>query len=187
MKSILKNRPLVLLGMMGAGKSYVGKVLAQRLDWRFVDMDSFIENKEGRSVSEIFDQGGEAYFRSVEANVLANILQDDKCVISTGGGVVLRDENRRIINDGSFSVWIKSDVEVLYSRLKNDVTRPLLRTEDLKVRLHDLIDQRDALYSCADVHIENNAQGEDAVLDVVDGIITAYKEYVSQNMPREGQ
>lgn len=173
----MKNKPLVLLGMMGVGKSSVGHMLASRLDRKFLDMDTFIEHKEGRPIQEVFDAEGEAHFRAIESKLLKDVLRECNSLISTGGGIILNDENRELIKSHAVSVWIKADVDVLYNRLKDDDTRPLLRGESLKERIQDLVDKRSSLYAEADIHVTNNHDGDQAVKTVVDEIVAAYKAY----------
>jgi len=181
MKNIANKKPFVLLGMMGCGKSHIGRVLSEKMGLRFVDMDALIEKQENASIAELFDTKGEAYFRDLEADLLGDLLGQEDILISSGGGVVLREDNRDAIQACAFSIWIKSDVDILFERLRHDSTRPLLRSDNLRERLTTLINERCSLYSIADIHVENNQNGEDAVLSVVDEIIAAYKEHVSKS------
>lgn len=178
MENLSNQKPLMLLGMMGCGKSHIGRVLSEKRGMRFADMDALIEDQEGASVADIFDAKGEAYFRDLESALLMDLVRQNDVVISSGGGVVLSDANREVIRDHAFSVWIKSDIDVLFNRLKSDTTRPLLRSDNLRERLAELIDKRSMLYSVADIHIDNNENGDEAVLNVVEAIIAAYKEHV---------
>lgn len=174
------GKPIVLLGMMGSGKTRVGRKLADVLGFEFYDMDQIIEGNEGQSIPEIFDRFGEAYFRSLEADLLIDLLQTGSAVISTGGGVVLRDENRSILQEKAYSFWLKANVDVLYERLRDDQTRPLLQGGKLRDKLCFLSQQRERLYACADVCIDNNGSGDEDVMDTVRRIKEAYEKLMKE-------
>ncbi|MEP0868664.1 shikimate kinase [Trichocoleus desertorum AS-A10] len=152
MNQLLKGVNLYLVGMMGAGKTTVGRLLAKELGYRFFDTDTLIEQSQKKSINEIFAETGESTFRDIETAVLAELSSCVRLAIATGGGIVLQRKNWSYLRHG-LVVWLDAPVEVLYSRLQNDATRPLLRETDLKVKLQSLLEQRQALYAQADLHL----------------------------------
>jgi shikimate kinase len=135
-----------LIGLPGSGKSTVGRQLARRLQLPFFDSDHAIELQLGCSIREYFDREGEARFRDVEQAVIDELTQKPKCVLSTGGGVVLRPANRQHLHERSQVVYLNSSPEELYRRLRHDTSRPLLQVADPLDRLRELFTQRDPLY-----------------------------------------
>jgi shikimate kinase len=135
-----------LIGLPGSGKSTVGRQLARRLQLPFFDSDHVIELQLGCSIREYFEREGEARFRDVEQSVIDELTQKPKCVLSTGGGVVLRPANRQHLHERSQVVYLNSSPEELYRRLRHDTSRPLLQVADPLDRLRELFTQRDPLY-----------------------------------------
>jgi shikimate kinase len=135
-----------LIGLPGSGKSTVGRQLARRLQRRFVDSDHVIEERLGCSIREYFEFEGEERFRDLEERVLDELTQDQDCVLSTGGGVVLRPANRQRLHERSRVVYLKSNPDDLFRRLRHDSNRPLLQVADPLARLRDLHAERDPLY-----------------------------------------
>ena len=152
----LKGSNVYLIGMMGAGKTTVGKLLAAQLGYRFMDTDAVIEQVTGLPVVELFAQSGEAAFRQMESQVLAELCAYMRLTIATGGGIVLKRENWGYLRHG-IVVWLDVPVEQLQTRLEADTTRPLLQDADPATRLQALLEQRQPLYAQADVHIRYNA------------------------------
>ncbi len=132
--------------MPGGGKSTVGRHLARRMDTPFVDTDAVIERHIGCSIRNFFEQEGEERFRDVEATVLAELIADTSGVIATGGGIVLRDENRALLCEQTICIYLRSTPEELYRRLRHDSKRPLLQVADPLGRLRELFQNRDPLY-----------------------------------------
>lgn len=153
------NRTVVLVGLMGAGKSTVGRRLADRLGVSFVDSDSEIETAADMTIPEIFERFDEQYFRDGERRVIARLLADEPCVLATGGGAFLSSENRKMIGEGGVSVWIKADLETLWDRVKDKTSRPLLNGDDPKGVLTKLLEARYPLYGTADI-VVNSAAGD---------------------------
>jgi shikimate kinase len=150
---------IYLVGMMGAGKTTVGRLLARRLKLRFLDSDHEIERRCGVKVPTIFDIEGEAGFRSRESHVLADLTVVEGIVLATGGGAVLADENRRRLAEGGTVIYLCARPEDLYERVRQDRNRPLLATADPLGRLRELYVQRDPLYrSIADVIVDTGRQ-----------------------------
>jgi shikimate kinase len=137
---------IFLVGLMGAGKSTVGRILARRLGKRFVDTDHEIEKRNGVTIPVIFEIEGEDGFRRREQEVLADLAQEKDLVLSTGGGIVLKPENREVLRNHGFVVYLNARPELLAERTKHDRTRPLLNVEDPLTRLRELYAVRDPLY-----------------------------------------
>jgi shikimate kinase len=146
--------------MMGAGKSTIGKLLAEALNYRFFDLDSLIEQAAGQSIRQIFETTGEAEFRQLETQVLAELSAYTRLVIATGGGIVSQRQNWSYLRHG-LVIWLNVPIEVLYSRLKKDTSRPLLQTEDRLAKLRLLLQERRHLYAQSDLEITVQA-GETA-------------------------
>jgi shikimate kinase len=149
------DRPVVLVGMMGVGKSSVGKRLATMLHWPFVDADDEIERSAQMSIPEIFAQFGEAYFRDGERRVIARLLQEDGAhsVLATGGGAFCNAATRQLILDRGIAVWLDSDVDTLVERTARKDNRPLLRDGDPHEILSRLREERTPHYSQAPIHV----------------------------------
>ncbi len=146
-------RTVAMVGMMGAGKTAVGRALAARLEVPFRDSDHEIELAANMSVAEIFDRDGEAFFRRKETQVIRRLLDGGPCVLSTGGGAFLQPENRRMISQRGVSVWLNADPEVLWTRVRRKDTRPLLRTPDPRATLRALYRARVPVYAQADLEV----------------------------------
>lgn len=153
MKDLLKGVNLYLIGMMGAGKSTLGQLLATELGYRFFDTDTLIERVTRKSINEIFSSDGEDAFRQLESQVLAQISAYHHCAIATGGGIVTQQLNWSYLQQG-IVLWLDVPIEHLYLRLQGNTTRPLLRDPDPKAKLQTLLQQRQSLYEQADVHLE---------------------------------
>jgi shikimate kinase len=151
--NLLQGVNLYLIGMMGAGKTTIGSLLAQQLNYKFVDTDTLIEKVAGdKPITQIFAEEGEATFRQLESKVLGEVCAFKNLVISTGGGIILKRENWSYLQHGLVA-WLNVPVEVLYNRLAEDSTRPLLQDPDPKGKLVQLLEQRQALYNQADIAI----------------------------------
>lgn len=153
-----RDRAIVLVGLMGAGKSRVGQELAKILQWPFVDADREIEAAAGLTVSEIFERFGEAEFRRGEKQVMLRLLAGAPVVLASGGGAFIQDEIRREIKNNAISVWLKADLETLVERTAHGQHRPLLQKEDPEVALKRLMDVRYPIYAEADVTVTTDTQ-----------------------------
>ena len=151
------KKTVALVGMMGAGKSAVGTALATMLDVAFMDSDRAIEAAADRSIAEIFDRDGEEFFRARETEVLSRLLGADASILATGGGAYLSERNRAIIAAKGVAVWLKADLDLLWSRVRHKDTRPLLRTADPKATLAELCAARDPLYARAEIVVQAQA------------------------------
>jgi shikimate kinase len=135
-----------LVGMPGGGKSTVGRQIAKRLDWRFIDTDAVIEKRIGQPIRSFFEQQGEEAFRDIESSVLDECTQSGRAILATGGGSVLREGNRTLLRERTHVVYLRSSAEELFRRLRHDTQRPLLQVKDPQARLKELFAQRDPLY-----------------------------------------
>jgi shikimate kinase len=151
------ERSVVMVGMMGAGKSAVGLALARRLRVPFADSDTEIERAANLTIAEIFERDGETFFRRKEAQVIERLLAGPRGVLSIGGGAFLADENRRLIAARGVSVWLRATVDVLWPRVRRKSTRPLLRTADPRGTLVRLIEERGPVYALADLTVDTRA------------------------------
>jgi shikimate kinase len=147
------DRPIVLVGMMGVGKSTVGKKLASLLHLEFCDADEAIEEAAQMSVSEIFDRFGEASFRDGERRVIARLLGGGPCVIATGGGAFAQEETRKLILQGGIAVWLDAEVETIVERVRRKDNRPLLRGGDVREIVTRLKAERAPFYAEAPIHV----------------------------------
>ena len=164
--SALGRRSIVLVGMMGAGKSTIGRRLAARLRLPFLDADVEIETAHaGVTIPEIFATHGEPYFRDGEARVIARLLDSGPAVIATGGGAFMREETRNRIRDKAVSIWLKADVEIIMKRVKRRADRPLLQTEDPAATVSRLLEGREPIYRTADLTILSRDVPHDRIVD----------------------
>lgn len=162
------HRTVVLVGMMGSGKTAIGRTLAERLNVPFVDSDAEIEVAANASIAEIFEKSGEDFFRDREAEVIERLLQSDPCVLSTGGGAYLADRNRAAISEHGVAVWLDADLDLLWERVRHKDTRPLLRTPDPRKTLGEIFDARAPIYAQADLRaVANPAFSIDEMTDAV--------------------
>ncbi|EEE38187.1 shikimate kinase [Rhodobacteraceae bacterium KLH11] len=165
------HKTVVLVGMMGAGKTAVGRALAARLGVPFLDSDAEIESAANMTIPEIFARDGEAFFRSKETQIIGRLLDEEKGILSTGGGAFLTEANRKMISERGASVWLRADLGVLWNRVKHKDTRPLLRTADPYATLRDLYQARVPIYEQADLVADSD--GETAIEDMVDRVLVA--------------
>jgi shikimate kinase len=162
----LGRRSIVLVGMMGAGKSTIGRRLAARLRLPFLDADIEIEAAHaGVTIPEIFATHGEPYFRDGEARVIARLLDNGPAVIATGGGAFMREETRNRIAEKAVSIWLKADADVIMKRIKRRADRPLLQTEDPAATVGRLLEAREPVYQSADLTIWSRDVPHDRIVD----------------------
>jgi len=171
----IRKRSIVLVGLMGAGKTTVGRRLADALGMPFTDADHEIEDAAGLTVSEIFEKYGEEHFRDGERKVIARLIEGEPCVLATGGGAFMNDQTRALIKAKAVSVWLKAELELLLERVLRRDTRPLLKTGDPRDILGRLMDERYPVYSEADVVVES---GEGPHGRVVGAIIKSLAAWV---------
>lgn len=163
----LDRRSIVLVGMMGAGKSSVGRKLGSRLGLAFVDADTKIEEAAGMSIPDIFETRGEAEFRSGEARVIARLLEGGPQVLATGGGAYMNPDTRALIRAKGVSVWLKADFDVLMKRIKRRTDRPMLKTADPAATLKQLMDVRYPVYAEADITVESREVLHEVIVEEI--------------------
>ena len=168
------KRTVVLVGMMGSGKTAIGRALAAALEVPFVDSDAAIEEAAAATIAEIFARDGEQFFRNRETEVLRRLLSGPPGVVSTGGGAFLAAENRDAIAEMGVAVWLDADIEILWERVRHKDTRPLLRTANPKATLTAIYEERTPIYSLAGLKItvQPNASIEQTMLSVRDVLAT---------------
>lgn len=179
----LGGRSIVLVGMMGAGKSSIGRRLAGRLGIPFIDADAEIESAAGMTIREIFDKHGEPYFRAGETRVIARLLDNGPQVLATGGGAFMNADTRSLIRSKAVSVWLKADFDVLMKRIKRRHDRPMLKTPDPAATLRTLISERYPFYAQADITVESRDVLHDVI---VDEIIVALAGVIVDEPPAAG-
>ena len=171
----LGRRSIVLVGMMGAGKSSIGRRLAGRLGIPFIDADTEIENAAGMSIPEIFEKHGEPYFRAGEKRVIARLLDSGPQVLATGGGAVMDQNTRDLIHIKGISIWLKADVDVLIKRTKRRNDRPLAE------RIKDLLPAREPVYALSDIVVQSRDEPHDTIIDE---IMTQLPEHLDVDVGR---
>jgi len=168
---LLGRRSIVLVGMMGAGKSSIGRRLASRLGIPFIDADTEIEKAAGMSIADIFQAHGEPYFRAGETRVIARLLENGPQVLATGGGAFMNADTRALVRLKGISVWLRATLDVLTKRIKRRTDRPLLKTTDPVETLSRLIDERYPVYAEADLTIESRDVPHDVIVDeIIEGL-----------------
>jgi shikimate kinase len=161
----LGDRSIVLIGMMGVGKSSIGRRLGARLAIPFVDADAEIESAAGMSIADIFARHGEAAFRSGEARVIARLLNGGPQVLATGGGAVMNPATRALIQERAVSIWLSADFDLLLRRIsKRKAERPMLQTADPAATLRELLAEREPIYAQADLTVQSRDVPHDAVV-----------------------
>lgn len=162
------NKNIVLIGLMGAGKTTVGKKLSELLDYKFIDIDSEIEERENIKISKIFEDKGEAYFRQLEANLIKEFSQKEKLIISTGGGAFQDQVNRITLKEGGSVFYLQAPTPILFKRMLNEIdNRPMLHTENPEQRLQDLLNLREPNYNEADFIINTENKEPDEIANEI--------------------
>ncbi|HMJ43646.1 MAG TPA: shikimate kinase [Pseudolabrys sp.] len=164
----LDKRSVVLVGMMGAGKSSIGRRLAARLGIPFVDADTEIESAAGMSIPEIFEKHGEPYFRAGEARVIARLLDGEPSVLATGGGAVMDPRTRELIGEKGVSIWLSADVDVLVKRTKRRTDRPLVE------KIKELMPLREPFYAQSTIVVVSRDEPHDTIVDEIMGALATH-------------
>ena len=162
-----QSRTIVLVGLMGAGKSTVGRRLAVRLGMHFIDADEEIERAAGMSIAEMFEKFGEPAFRDGERRVIARIIAGPPCVLATGGGAFVNAETRALILNEALAIWLDADVDTLAARVTRRNTRPLLAGKDPRAVLTDLAAKRNALYAEAQLRVPSASAPHEVTVDAI--------------------
>ena len=165
--NINNKHNISLCGMMGSGKSSIGKILANKLDYNFIDVDKMIEINARKTIKKIFEEDGEEYFRDLEEKITINILEHKKTIVSLGGGAIINKRIRKAIKNNSYNIYLKVDIDILTKRLQNSKTRPLIYKKNLKKELINLIGIREKFYQKADLTVKN----EKNIIETTENII----------------
>lgn len=179
------DKPIVLVGLMGAGKTCIGKRLAAKLDLDFVDADTEIEQAADCSIEEIFERYGEQAFRDGERRVIARLVDQGPCVIATGGGAFNNDETRENVRKKGISVWLKADLDILLSRVSRRNNRPLLKDGDKRETLERLMTERYPYYAEADLTVDSGSEPPDTTVKRVIAALSGFLEQAEQSAPAE--
>ncbi len=163
----LGDRPIALVGMMGAGKTVVGRRLAARLGLDFVDSDHEIEACAGMTIPEVFDRHGEAYFRDRECKIVTRLVGQGSRVVATGGGSFIHPATREAMRAKALTIWLRAEFDVLMRRVRKRANRPLLRTPDPEATMRSLIEARYPVYAEADLTVASRDGPHDAVVDEI--------------------
>jgi shikimate kinase len=180
---LMLSRTVALVGLMGAGKSAIGKRLAVRLGLPFVDADDEIERAAGCSIAEFFERYGETEFRAGERRVIARLLDQPPLVLSTGGGAYIHPETRALMRAKALTVWLRAELEVLYDRVRRRGHRPLLRQGDPREVLTRLMEQRYPIYAEANIVVDSTAQPADRTTEQVVAALRAYLQAEQAKAP----
>lgn len=186
-RAALQGRSVILVGMMGSGKSSIGRRLAAALDLPFVDADTEIEHAAGMTIEDIFKTHGEPYFREGEERVIRRLLQGGPQVLSTGGGAVVSAQTRSAIAKGGVSLWLDAPVDLLMQRVSRRDNRPLLKTEDPRAVLERLLSERRPYYAEADIRYESRDAPHDVAVDEILSLLYSYLSPHEQSGPDNEQ
>lgn len=167
------RKTVVMVGMMGAGKTAVGRAVAAKLGVPFLDSDAEIETASNMTIAEIFARDGEPFFRQKEAQVIERLLENEICILSTGGGAYLAEGNRNMIGAKGVALWLDADLNLLWERVRHKDTRPLLRTADPKATLTEIFNARVPVYSLAELSVKANA--EFTIEEMADRVVDALR------------
>ena len=168
------SRSIVLVGMMGAGKTSIGRRLAEKLGLPFVDADAEIETAAGKTIPEIFAEHGEAYFRDGERRVMLRLLCGSQKVLATGGGAFMNSETRLAVKQRGVSIWLKASYDVLLARVKKRGNRPMLKTDDPEATLKRLIEERYPVYAEADITVESREVPHETIVAEIFGKVETW-------------
>ncbi len=170
-----KRGPIVLIGMMGVGKSTVGRRLATRLGLTFVDADEEIEKAAGMTITEMFDRYGETHFRDGERRVIARLMDGAPKVIATGGGAFMQDDTRALILEHAIAIWLDAEIDILVDRVSRREGRPLLKGKDARAVLTELAQIRNPVYALAPIHVKSVAAPHETAVDRIMEHLSAWQ------------
>ena len=173
------SKSIVFVGMMGSGKTAIGRAVATRIGVPFGDTDMEVETRERMTIVSLFSEKGEAYFRDCETRALRTLLSGPVRAVSLGGGGFLSDRNRGLLRNRAVSVWLKADLDLLWSRVRHKGKRPLLKTEDPYGTLAALLEQRTPIYAQADIHV--SADKRFSKDDMADNVVSELLKYSETN------
>jgi len=171
----MKKMNIILIGFMGTGKSVVGRKLAERLSMGYLGTDELIEEREKRKIFQIFQERGEEYFRKVESRVIKEVCLRDNCVIATGGGVVLKEENMKALKKNGLIICLSANPETIWQRTASDERRPLLKCQNPKERIRNLLKVRKPYYQKADFIIDTSSLTDEEVVEEIMAMLNKKK------------
>lgn len=175
----MKKNNIILVGMMGAGKTFIGKAIKEKYPlMNLIDLDEFIENSQNMKISEIFEKFGETYFRDLETNIIKEIVNNDNQIISLGGGAFEREENRNLLNQNGFTIYLKAPAVTLFERIKNETHRPLLKQGFGVEKIAEILDRRELNYQKALIIIDTCKKSK---YNIIDEVMKKVEEYAKQN------
>lgn len=183
----LGTRSLVLVGLMGAGKTTVGRRLSVRLGLPFVDADAEIEAAAGKSISDIFAEHGEAHFREGERKVICRLLREGPLVLATGGGAFMNDVTRQAIAEAGISIWLKADLDTLMRRVRRRDHRPLLKQPDPEAVMRDLMEKRYPVYANANLTVDTHDAPHQTIVEDIVACLRLYLEQPAASAPAPNQ
>lgn len=164
----MKYKKIVLIGMMGCGKSSISKLLATKINYKLTDLDEIFEIQEKISIKDFFEKFGEENFRIKETENLKSALNEENVIISTGGGVILKKENKDLLfQNNILTIYLKTNAETIYNRIKNDTTRPLLQVENPKKEIENILAKREKDYSLAKITIETDNKTKEEIVEEI--------------------
>ena len=164
----MKYNKIALIGMMGSGKSTISKILANKINFQSIELDEIFTQQENSSIADFFKNQGEEKFREVETEILKKALENENIVLSTGGGVVLKKENRNLLfQNNIFVIYLEATPETIFNRIKNDTTRPLLKVENPKQEIENLINKRQEFYKLANLTINTDNKTTDEITEEI--------------------
>lgn len=166
------DKNIALVGFMGSGKTVVARLLAKKFHRKLVSTDQIIVQKEHRPITEIFSVKGESYFRSLEREVVAQLIQEGSLIIDCGGGIVLQEENITNLKKNGTIVYLKATVDVLHARTKKDAHRPLLNVDDPKAKIKELLVKREPFYTKADFTVDTSVKTVDQVVSEIISLVS---------------
>lgn len=172
---VWKEKPIVLIGLMGAGKSTVGRKLARAMEWEFEDSDAAIEEAAGCSISDMFQIHGEPMFRDLEHRVITRLVSEKPIVLATGGGAWMQAKVREVIQAKAVTVWLNAELEVLLERVSRKSHRPILEQGNKREILKRLMEERYPIYRLADITVDSNEGSQEAVVKRIIAALDAYK------------
>lgn len=172
----LPDTPIALVGLMGVGKTTIGRRLSKKLGWAFFDSDDEIEKASGRTIIGYFRDYGEAAFRQGEKRVIERILEQPKIILATGGGAFIPDSTRQLLMDNALTIWLKGDLDTIMDRVTRKDTRPLLQVDDPRKKMQELMDARYPIYAEAHITVDIKPGTHFRTVDAVYNAICAYYE-----------
>jgi len=178
LKSLRSKKIIAIIGLMGVGKTTLGNKLAEKLGYYFVDSDLEIEDREGKSITQIFAEDGEKHFREVEKNVIQEIVaRDEQTVLSLGGGAFINDEIRNILQQKAIVIWLEAPLDVILHRLSGKTNRPLLNNKNKREVLEELARKRYPIYALADFKVETSNGGHESSINKIVNFIKTFLIY----------